>query len=202
MKRYSSTKLPTRWGDFDAIVYRGEDGQEHMAIALGLDEARDAKNKQSTPLVRIHSACFTSEALGSLKCDCREQLDAALRRVQSEGRGVVIYLFQEGRGIGLGAKIQAYSLQERGLDTVDANLELGHVEDARTYEPALAILRDLKLEEVRLLTNNPLKVNALIAGGLTRVERVELEVGLNEINQSYLETKRDRMGHMLKLKGD
>jgi GTP cyclohydrolase II len=164
-----------------------------MAISLGLD---DPESESSPTLVRIHSACFTSEVLGSLKCDCREQLEYALHEIQNEGRGVVLYLFQEGRGIGLGAKIQVYALQEEGLDTVDANTHLGYEEDARSYECALDMLDDLGVDQVRLLTNNPLKLEALAHGGLKHVERVPIEVGSNKINQDYLETKRDRMGHL------
>ena len=192
--RYSETRLPTRWGEFKTIVYRNQKGEEHVAVCLGLDDRDTSSNPV---LVRIHSACFTSEVLGSLKCDCREQLEYALQKIQSEGRGVVIYLFQEGRGIGLGAKIRVYSLQEKGLDTVDANTHLGYAEDARTYEGALDILSDLGIEKVQLLTNNPRKLDSLIQGGLKHVERRSIEVGCHAINQGYLETKRDRMGHLL-----
>ena len=191
--RHSETNLPTRWGDFKTTVYRNQEGEEHMAISLGLG---DLDSASSPTLVRIHSACFTSEVLGSLKCDCREQLEYALREIQAEGRGVVLYLFQEGRGIGLGAKIQVYALQEEGLDTVDANTHLGYEEDARSYESALDMLDDLGVDEVRLLTNNPLKLEALTRGGLKHVERVPIEVGSHAVNQDYLETKRDRMGHL------
>ena len=199
--KYSIANLPTLWGGFKASVYRNQLGEEHIAMTLGLD---GSDPHDLPPLVRIHSACFTSEVFGSLKCDCREQLHFALDKIQDEGRGVVIYLFQEGRGIGLGNKIQVYALQEGGLDTVDANTHLGHQEDARSYECALDILKDLGVDSLRLLTNNPDKIKALIDGGLKRVDRVPIEVGFHAINQGYLETKRDRMGHLfstLDLKG-
>ena len=193
-ERYSETRLPTTWGDFKTTVYRNAEGEEHLAISLGLDDERS--EGAPPPLTRIHSACFTSEVLGSLKCDCREQLEYALQEIQAEGRGVVLYLFQEGRGIGLGAKIKVYALQEMGLDTVDANTHLGYEEDARSYESAIDMLNDLGINEVRLLTNNPLKSEALVQGGI-RVDRVPIEIESHSVNQAYLETKRDRMGHLL-----
>ena len=189
-RRYSETTLPTRWGDLKSIVYRNFKGEEHMVICTHLDQVHE-----KPPLVRIHSACFTSEVFGSTKCDCREQLEHALEMIQSEGCGAVIYLFQEGRGIGLGAKIRAYALQEQGVDTVDANTQLGYHEDARRYDAAIDILRDLNLSSIRLLTNNPLKVNA-ITDALVSVERVPIQVGLNPTNHSYLQVKKERMGHL------
>jgi GTP cyclohydrolase II len=192
---FSSTKLPTSLGDFDVTVYRGPEGEEHLAISTGLSSRT---HDLGAPLVRIHSACFTSEVLSSLKCDCREQLDYALKAIKEEGCGLVVYLFQEGRGIGLGAKIQVYALQEQGHDTVEANTELGFDEDARTYEAAIEILKDLKLYKLRLLTNNPEKVEALASTGLFNVERVPIEVGRNPVNHEYLRVKRDKMGHLLK----
>ena len=192
-KKFSETLLPTKWGNFQTAAYRNQEGEEHIAISLGLDQPQGADSRP--PLVRIHSACFTSEVLGSMKCDCREQLEYALQAIQAEGRGLVLYLFQEGRGIGLGAKIQVYALQEQGFDTVDANTRLGFKEDARTYESALDMLEELGLKEVRLLTNNPKKINALTQGGI-RVERAPIEVVCHPVNQNYLETKRDRMGHL------
>ena len=198
VQRFSSTTLPTTHGDFEMTVYRGPNGEEHLAIYIGLPLAVNQGEDQRLPLVRIHSACFTSEVLGSLKCDCREQLNYALKAITAEGCGLVIYLFQEGRGIGLGAKVQAYALQERGLDTVDANTELGFEEDARTYEAAISILKDFGLNRLRLLTNNPDKLEALTATGDFEVQRESIEVGLNSINHHYLRVKRDRMGHFLK----
>jgi len=192
--KYSAANLPSLWGNFKTTVYRNHQNEEHIAMTLGLDTS---DSHELPPLVRIHSACFTSEVFGSLKCDCREQLHYALEKIQEEGRGVLIYLFQEGRGIGLGAKIQVYALQEEGLDTVDANTHLGYQEDARSYDCALDMLSDLGVDEVRLLTNNPHKIKALTLGGLKRVDRVPIEVGCNATNHGYLETKRDRMGHLL-----
>ena len=187
---YSSTSLPTEWGLFKVHVFRTEDEQEHLAICKG-----DFPNGQA-PLVRIHSACFTGEVLGSLKCDCKPQLENALRSIEEDGVGMVIYLFQEGRGIGLGNKIKVYALQEQGFDTVDANVHLGFEEDARTYEVALGILSYFQIEQVRLLTNNPLKLAALEKGGIEVVDRVPIEVGLNQVNANYLATKQERMGHV------
>ena len=193
--RYSSTRLPTLWGEFDVTVYQNKQGEEHIVISLGLLE-REKEIQDHSILMRVHSACFTSEVLGSLKCDCREQLEYALQAIQQEGKGAVIYLFQEGRGIGLGAKIKAYALQEQGRDTVDANTELGYAEDARSYEMVQDIIQDLGIGDIRLLTNNPLKVNGLIELTKCTVERIPIEVGLNAINENYLKVKRDRMGHM------
>lgn len=204
-RRFSTTSLPTSHGDFMTTVYRDASGTEQVALSMGLSpkeiESQSISSDKITdlkpPLVRIHSACFTSEVLGSLKCDCREQLECAMHAIRSEGRGLVIYLFQEGRGIGLGAKIQAYALQERGRDTVDANIELGYDEDARSYEAAFDILQDFGITHLRLLTNNPEKLHALVTQGGFHVEREPIEVGFNSINEGYLITKRDRMGHLL-----
>ena len=191
-KPYSTTNLPTKWGEFKTTAYRNNRGEEHLAISFGLDKV---SNSEVIPLVRIHSACFTSEVLGSMKCDCREQLEYALEKIQKEGCGVVVYLFQEGRGIGLGAKIHAYSLQEKGKDTVDANTELGYAEDARTYECAVDILKDLGITKLKLLTNNPEKISAIDQAGF-EWQREEIEVGLNEVNHGYLVVKKQRMGHL------
>jgi GTP cyclohydrolase II len=192
---YSEALLPTEWGDFYTKVYRDVEGQEHMAIYQG-----ELSGEEPT-LVRVHSACFTGEALSSLKCDCKAQLERALQEINRAGRGVVVYLFQEGRGIGLGNKIKAYALQAQGFDTVDANTALGFEEDARRYEGAVAILQDLGVSQVRLMTNNPLKVEALERAGLKVADRVAIEVGRNEVNSAYLDTKRDRMRHMLSSEG-
>jgi GTP cyclohydrolase II len=150
---------------------------------------------KSNVLVRVHSECWTSEVMGSLKCDCREQFHTAMERIAAEGAGVVVYLRQEGRGIGLGNKIRAYALQNGGADTVEANLALGFEADARSYDIAGAILRDLGVESVRLLTNNPLKVKGLEDAGVMVNERVAHWVGENQHNAGYLATKRRKMGH-------
>ncbi|MEE2785743.1 MAG: GTP cyclohydrolase II [Myxococcota bacterium] len=187
---YAWTTLPTMHGEFDVgVVKDGE--KEHLAIVKG------SGFLETIPLVRVHSECLTSEVLGSLKCDCRSQLEEALKRIQLEGQGIVIYLRQEGRGIGLGDKLRAYRLQEHGADTVDANRLLGLEDDLRTYEIAGKILRQLGARKVRLMTNNPLKVSGLIEEGIEVVQREEHVVGIRPENAGYLVTKRDRMGHLL-----
>lgn len=186
---YARTRLPTEHGTFDVRVFR-EDDKEHLAISVGeLDGA------EALP-VRVHSECLTSEVLGSLKCDCKPQLDRALELIQRQGRGVVLYMRQEGRGIGLGNKIRAYSLQEQGIDTVDANRLLGFGDDLRRYGAAAEMLAGLGVRSVALVTNNPLKVDGLRAAGVDVVDRIPLVTGVNPVNVHYLETKRVRMGHM------
>lgn len=190
--RYADAFVPTDYGRMRVIVYH-ESGtpHEHCAIVHG-----DVQGKDHV-LVRVHSECFTGEVLHSLKCDCREQLDYALRAIVQAESGIVIYLRQEGRGIGLGNKIRAYALQdEHGADTVDANRLLGFDDDLRRYHVATAILSELDLHSVRLLTNNPEKVEALRAEGL-EVERVPVPIEPGEQNEGYLSTKRKRMGHLL-----
>jgi len=206
-KRYAEADLPTAYGPFRLYVYRkvdqtpggagANDGaaveehmvEEHMAIVRG-DISRG-----SSVLCRVHSECWTSEVIGSLKCDCREQLDRALEKIAAEGAGVVVYLRQEGRGIGLGNKIRAYDLQNRGADTVEANLKLGFEADARSYDVAAQILEDLGVKSVRLLTNNPLKIAGLEAAGVKVVDRLSHWVGENQHNAGYLAVKRRKMGH-------
>lgn len=199
--RYSEADLPTTHGPFRLVVYRevnpGEppmaaddpNAREHMAIVKGVVAG------QSDVITRVHSECWTSEVIGSLKCDCREQLNAALETVAGEGTGVIVYLRQEGRGIGLGNKIRAYALQNKGADTVEANLALGFEADSRTYDIAGAILADLGVKSVRLLTNNPLKVNGLRAAGVVVTNRISHWVGENQHNTQYLAVKRRKMGH-------
>jgi GTP cyclohydrolase II len=199
--RYSDARLPTPYGEFRVLVYRtGETGgagasalglahEEHVAMVLG-EPAGDGA------LVRVHSSCFTGEVLGSLRCDCRAQLDAALARIGREGRGVLVYLVQEGRGIGLGNKVRAYQLQDQGKDTVEANLALGFDADLRSYDLAAAILRDLGVRSVRLMTNNPDKRAGLEGAGV-RVDALEAHwVGESEHNADYLEAKRAKLGHL------
>lgn len=187
------THLPTEHGTFRVRAYHDvETGDDHLAIISDV-EAGDA------PLVRLHSECLTGEAFGSLKCECGPQLRTAMDVVAEHG-GVVLYLRgQEGRGIGLVNKLRAYHLQEEGLDTVDANLALGLPADARDYSGAAAILRELGITRVRLLTNNPLKQESLTEHGIEVTERVPLEVGRNAVNDGYLRTKAERMGHLLHL---
>lgn len=184
------TTLPTRHGTFRVRGYLDElTGAEHLALISG--------SPHDGFLVRVHSECLTGEALGSLKCDCGPQLDAALEAI-AERDGAVIYLRgHEGRGIGLLSKLQAYRLQEDGLDTLDANLALGLPGDARDYAAASAILEDIGVNTVRLLTNNPDKIAQLTARGITVVERVPIVAGEHSVNRGYLLAKRDRMGHLL-----
>ena len=193
VRREASTALPTAHGDFRAYGYRGtEDGVEHVALVAGdIGDGRDV-------LVRVHSECLTGDVFGSLRCDCGPQLQAALRRIGEEGRGVVVYLRgHEGRGIGLMSKLRAYELQERGRDTLDANLELGLPADARDYGAAARILADLGVRSLRLMTNNPDKTGALVRLGLEVLGREPMPVQAGEHNLRYLRTKRDRMGHDL-----
>jgi len=190
----SQAHLPTRFGDFDVAVFE-IDGTPGEAVAL----MQGPLDGNTIPLVRLHSECLTGDVLGSLRCDCGEQLDEALALIASADSGVLLYLHQEGRGIGLANKIRAYALQDQGLDTVDANLALGLPVDRREYASAAEILRHLGLRQVRLLTNNPLKSAALELHGIQVVERVPLAVRPNSVNQRYLRTKADRMGHLLAL---
>jgi 3,4-dihydroxy 2-butanone 4-phosphate synthase / GTP cyclohydrolase II len=197
VERVVETRLPTEHGAFTAVGYRSlHDGAEHVALVFGdLGDGADV-------LVRVHSECLTGDVFGSVRCDCGPQLDAALDRVAGEGRGVVLYMRgHEGRGIGLLHKLQAYQLQDRGLDTVDANLELGLPADARDYGTGAQILYDLGVRSMRLLTNNPAKRAGLEGYGLTVTGREALPVRLHPENVRYLKTKRDRMGHLFEALG-
>lgn len=193
VERVAETRLPTAHGDFTAYGYRITiDGSEHLALVHG-----DVSGDEPV-LTRVHSECLTGDVFGSRRCDCGPQLDEAMERIVAEGRGVVVYLRgHEGRGIGLVAKLQAYQLQEGGRDTVDANLDLGLPADARHYGTATQVLRDLGVERVRLLTNNPDKVTSLEDFGIAVAARVPLAIHPNDHNRSYLVAKRDRMGHDL-----
>ncbi|HVK99299.1 MAG TPA: GTP cyclohydrolase II [Dongiaceae bacterium] len=191
----AAARIPTRYGEFQLCYYTNtEDDKEHLAFFKGDVGQGDAV------MVRVHSECFTGDVLGSLRCDCGEQLDRSLALIAQEGRGAVVYLRQEGRGIGLAQKLRAYNLQDQGYDTVDANLMLGHGADERRYALAACILEELGVGSVRLITNNPAKIQALREEGVNVVARVPLEVALNVENQLYLQTKVQRMEHMLKLK--
>ncbi len=196
LERYAQATVPTEYGHFEMVVFRDEDGAEHVAIVRGDVDGAEAVH------VRVHSECLTGEVLHSLKCDCRQQLDHALRHIGDRERGVVLYLRQEGRGIGLGNKIRAYALQQQGADTVDANRMLGFSDDLRSYDVASAMLADLGVASVVLLTNNPAKVDALRADGVKVVSRLPVHVPPNEHNRGYLLTKRARMGHLLHDLGD
>ena len=190
----SDSFLPTEFGNFRIRVFVGPDGKEHSTLYTG-----DISNPDNTPLVRIHSECLTGDAFGSLKCDCGPQLESAMRRIQEEGCGAIVYLRQEGRGIGLYSKIQAYALQDQGHDTLDANLLLGLPADGRTYDVAAEMLKDLGVGTIRLMTNNPLKINGLIENGIDVEQRLEHVAGISNFNSQYLATKRARMGHLLDL---
>jgi 3,4-dihydroxy 2-butanone 4-phosphate synthase/GTP cyclohydrolase II len=194
VRREGTTRLPTVHGEFNTIVYENTlDGTNHLALVKGtVDDGEPV-------LVRMHSECLTGEVFGSLRCDCREQLQAAMRAIEREGRGVIVYIRQEGRGIGLGNKIKAYALQDQGSDTVEANELLGFPPDPRDYGVGAQILADLGLRRIRLLTNNPQKRAGLEGYGLQVVERVPLEVPPNKENYAYLKTKRHRLGHLLNL---
>jgi 3,4-dihydroxy 2-butanone 4-phosphate synthase/GTP cyclohydrolase II len=191
----SSADLPTKYGHFRLVPFRQKsNGLEHMALIKG-------EWKEDEPvLVRVHSSCATGDILGSMRCDCGEQLHKAMQAIEKEGKGVVIYMQQEGRGIGLMNKIAAYKLQEEGLDTVDANIHLGFKPDERDYGCGAQMLRHLGVHKMRLLTNNPVKRVGLEAYGLEIIENVPIEVTPNKYNLRYLETKKNRMGHTLHLK--
>ncbi len=188
-------QLPTPWGDFAIVAFACSDREEHVAL---LRDVRAAPAPDDVALVRIHSQCLTGDLFCSGRCDCRAQLEAALARLAAAPWGILVYLRQEGRGIGLANKIRAYALQDQGADTVDANLALGFAADARDYGIAAAMLGALGASRVRLLSNNPEKAASLIAHGLT-VELEPLEVRATPLTQRYLETKRARLGHRLAL---
>ena len=202
IRRVASTHLPTVFGVFELI------GFERAAF----DRANMAKRERETalvmrlgdlqeevPLLRIHSQCLTGEVLGSLRCDCRGQLEVAMSTIAEQGSGLVIYLHQEGRGIGLMAKLQAYALQDRGLDTIEANQALGFDADCRDFSLAVAVLYELEVPQVRLMTNNPQKVEALTKGGIEVIERIACEAPPSPYALSYLRTKKKRMGHSLSI---
>ncbi len=194
VRRLVATRLPTKYGDFEIYLYKSEtDNKEHVALVKG-------KISPDAPtLVRVHSECLTGDLFGSLRCDCNEQLVAALRMVEKSGSGVVLYMRQEGRGIGLVNKLKAYKLQDEGLDTVEANEKLGFRADLRDYGIGAQILRDLGVRKLRLLTNNPKKIVGLQGYGLEVVERIPLEMDPNDFNLRYLRTKRDKLGHLIML---
>lgn len=207
VQRMTCARIPTAVGEFQLCLYaNNQDDKEHLALVVG-DIAIDANGTPASingagladVLVRVHSECFTGDVLGSRRCDCGLQLAAAMRLIAAEGQGVVVYLRQEGRGIGLLDKLRAYNLQDQGYDTVDANLMLGHEPDARDYTVAALILRDLGISSLRLLTNNPTKIEALQQAGLTVTARVPLQTAANPENIAYLSAKMRRMRHLLNL---
>lgn len=192
IERGEKVQMPTKYGDFQLIPYRQTDnGLVHVALIKG-------EWKPNEPvLVRVHSSCATGDIFGSLRCECGEQLHLSMQRIEKEGKGVVVYMNQEGRGIGLMNKIKAYKLQEDGYDTVDANVHLGFKPDERDYGVGAQILRDLGISKMRLMTNNPVKRIGLESFGLEIVENVPIEIAPNPYDIKYLRTKKDRMGHTL-----
>ncbi|HMV66318.1 MAG TPA: GTP cyclohydrolase II [Myxococcota bacterium] len=187
----AEARLPSRFGGFRVVAFDSVDGKEHAAILHG--DVRDARDVP----IRLHSECFTGDVMGSLKCDCRDQLEAALNLVASRELGAVLYLRQEGRGIGLANKIRAYALQDAGLDTVEANHALGFQDDERRYDVAAQMVRELGIRSVQLITNNPKKVEGLRALGIDVTGRIPLQMEPNPHNRFYLETKKAKSGHML-----
>ena len=207
VRQLADADFPTRWGHFRILGFEGvvdnpQSCNEDMppparrvesAIALIMGDIHSAP-----PIVRIHSQCLTGDVFHSLRCDCRQQLELALATIADAGSGILLYENQEGRGIGLMAKLQAYELQDQGLDTIEANLELGYAADCRHFELPAAILKLLKIDSVRLITNNPEKVEALEMAGVSVVERISAEVPESDENARYLETKREKMGHLVR----
>lgn len=195
IKREVKVKLPTEHGDFDMIAYKQTTTEkDHLALTKG------EWNEDEAVLVRVHSSCMTGDIFGSCRCDCGPQLQKSMEMIEAAGKGVIVYMNQEGRGIGLINKLKAYKLQEEGRDTVEANIELGFKEDQRDYGIGAQILRDLGVSKIKLMSNNPKKRTGLIGYGLEIVENVAIEIESNEHNKLYLETKRDKMGHSLKMK--
>ncbi len=192
IRREISVQMPTKFGDFDLVAYKQKDtDQEHLVLMKGTWEADEPV------LVRVHSSCLTGDIFGSCRCDCGEQLEKAMERIEAEGKGIIVYMNQEGRGIGLLNKLKAYKLQEQGLDTVEANLQLGFGMDERDYGVGAQIIRDMGITKIRLMSNNPKKRTGLIGYGLEIVENVPLLVQPNPHNAKYLDTKRAKMGHII-----
>ena len=190
----SDAYLPTESGNFRVSVTPDENGMEHALLYV------DGFEESENPLIRIHSECLTGDAFGSMKCDCGPQLKKSMKLIQQEGAGAIVYLRQEGRGIGLESKIKAYALQDKGYDTLDANLALGHPADARDYSIAAKMLKKKGIKNVRLMTNNPLKIKGLVDNGIEVSDRVSHITGLSDENKEYLKTKSSRMGHLIDLK--
>jgi 3,4-dihydroxy 2-butanone 4-phosphate synthase/GTP cyclohydrolase II len=193
IKREIGVNMPTEWGSFELVAFKQiNTGDTHLALIKGSWESNEPV------MVRVHSSCVTGDIFGSCRCDCGEQLHAAMEMVENEGKGVILYMFQEGRGIGLINKLKAYKLQEQGRDTVEANLELGFAMDERDYGVGAQILRDLGVQKIRLISNNPKKRAGLMGYGLEIVDSIAIEIPANPQNKKYLETKRDKMGHAIR----
>ena len=192
IKREVVVHMPTQWGNFELIAYKQVNtDQDHLVLKKG------NWDKDEPVLVRVHSSCLTGDIFGSCRCDCGQQLHKAMELIEKEGKGVIVYMNQEGRGIGLLNKLKAYKLQEEGLDTVEANVELGFKSDQREYGVGAQILRDLNVSKMKLMTNNPTKRAGLIGYGLEIVANIALDTKSNEYNKFYLKTKRDKLGHTL-----
>ena len=194
IEREVQVRLPTEFGDFNMVAYTDKNsGEEHLAIFKGEWEEKEPI------LVRVHSSCITGDIFGSCRCDCGPQLQESMRKIEKEGKGIIVYMNQEGRGIGMMNKLKAYKLQEEGYDTIEANEKLGFKPDQRDYGIGAQILRDMGVSKMRLMSNNPQKRTGLIGYGLEIVENVPLEIKSNKHNELYMKTKRDKMGHTLKL---
>ena len=187
----ADANLPTEYGDFRMRVFVDDEGSEHSVLSVGLADS------STVPIVRIHSECLTGDAFGSLKCDCGPQLRASMARIQEEGSGAILYMRQEGRGIGRANKMRAYALQDEGFDTVEANHRLGFEDDERDFQIGASILKELKISSIRLMTNNPNKIKLLEENGVNVTERLALIVEENELNAHYLGTKAKKSGHLL-----
>jgi GTP cyclohydrolase II len=203
LKQIADVTLPTHWADFRVLAFEGtqsrsgtKEGHSETALALILGDIHSAP-----PIVRIHSQCATGDVFHSLRCDCHDQLHLALRTIADEGSGVLVYEHQEGRGIGLMEKLRAYELQERGLDTIEANLQLGHAVDLRDYALAVDILRFLEVRSLRLMSNNPEKIRAMQSSGIEIVERLSADVPASTHSARYMATKREKLGHLYGLSG-
>lgn len=197
VQRVAEARLPTKYGEFKIIAYRSStDPTEHVAVVMG------NVNTEEPVLVRVHSQCLTGDVFHSMRCDCGEQIEMAMKRISEEGRGVVLYMRQEGRGIGLHNKIKAYALQDKGMDTVEANIALGFKADQRDYGVGAQILADLGIHKMRLMTNNPKKMSSLSSYGLEIVEQLPITIKPNKYNKHYLQTKQKKMGHLLKIIDD
>jgi GTP cyclohydrolase II len=197
LKKMAEAELPTRWGKFRIHGFEGSipgGPKIDTAVALVMGDVTSASG--TAPLLRIHSQCLTGDVLGSLRCDCRQQLEKALTMIAEDGKGILIYEQQEGRGIGLMAKLQAYALQDQGRDTVEANQDLGYEADLRLFQLPAEILKQLGVKRVRLLSNNPQKLNSLVSAGIEVTERVPCEVEPHSFSKDYLKTKKEKMGHL------